>query len=121
MSDLVTWISISGMMEPTDLLFACLSPQNPKPYKMLMSKDVCLLVKSIARSFGFNPDLFSSRSVRIGANMELAAQGATDGERMSVLDHATLSVNSGYSRGLQERNPFSSDGALGGSGRCPYG
>ena len=112
MSDLVTWISISGMTEPTDLLFACLSPQNPKPYKMLMSKDVCLLVKSIARSFGFNPDLFSSRSVRIGANTELAAQGATDGERMSVLDHATLSVNSGYLRGLQERNPFSSDGAL---------
>ena len=112
MSDLITWISISGMNEPDDLLFACLSPQNSKPYKMLMSREVCQLVKSIAQSFGFNPDLFSSRSIRIGANTELAAQGATDGERMSVLDHATLSVNSGYLRGLQVRNPFSSDGAL---------
>ena len=106
MLDLVTWISISGMIEANDLLFACLSPQNARPYKMLMSKEVCVLVKSIARSFGFNPDLFSSRSIRIGANTELATQGATDGERMSVLDHATLSVNSGYLRGLQVRNPF---------------
>ena len=112
MCDLVTWMSMSGMTDPSDLLFACLSPQNTKPYKMLMSQEVCQLVKSIALSFGFNPDHFSSRSIRIGANTELAAQGATDGERMSVLDHATLSVNSGYLRGLQVRNPFSSDGSL---------
>ena len=112
MSDLITWVSISGLCEPEDLLFACLSPQNTRPYKMLMSKEVCQLVKSIARSFGFDPAHFSSRSIRIGANTELAAQGATDGERMSVLDHATLSVNSGYLRGLQARNPFSSDGNL---------
>jgi len=33
MLDLVTWISISGMIEANDLLFACLSPQNSRPYK----------------------------------------------------------------------------------------
>jgi uncharacterized metal-binding protein len=81
---------------------------------MFMSSDVASAVKDMAVQFGFDGKQHCTRSVRIGANMEHDVQGATDGERMAVLDHTTLSSNLKYLRPnlTRTRSTFSQDGAL---------
>ena len=117
MSDFVTWLSISGMQEPNDLLFARWDkvPNRSKPtYKHLLSKDVSTALKRVATSFDLNPSQFSTRSLRIGANVELSVQGASDGQRMSCLDHVTLTSNVKYMRSLltHDPTPLSTGGQL---------
>ena len=118
MADMVTWLSEFGLGEPEDLLFARFGrgTSNAKvpTYKMLMAVDLCTAIKDVACKFGFKKEHFSSRSLRIGANNEIAAQGGTDGERMATLDHATLSSNVLYLRSQTalRKNPLSADGAL---------
>jgi len=117
-TDFLEWKSIGGMKEPNDLLFArlerhanCRSPV----YNMLMAKDVNSAIKSIASEYGLNPAQFASRCLRIGANNEVAAMGGTDGDRMSLLDHSTLSSNVMYLRSHLSRRSMSvlaQDGAL---------
>ena len=117
MSDFVTWLNISGMQEPNDLLFArwdrVHNHKNPS-YRKLVSKDVSSALKRVANSFGLNPQQFSTRSIRIGANVELSVQGATDGQRMSCLDHGTLTSNVRYMRSLMTNDPtpLSAEGQL---------
>ena len=60
-----------------------------------------------------NPAQFSTRSLRIGANVELSVQGSTDGQRMNCLDHVTLESNLRYMCVLQsDPTPLSQDGLL---------
>jgi len=117
MSDFVTWLNISGMQENTDLLFArrdrVHNRINPS-VKCLTSKDVSTALKRVALSFGLNPQQFSTRSIRIGANVELSVQGVTDGQRMTCLDHVTLTSNVKYMRSLvtNDPTPLSEEGQL---------
>ena len=112
--DLLAWIPLSGRTLPGELLFSRTSFKSPTETKMLMSSDVAGAVKDIAIQFGFDGKQHSTRSVRIGANMEHDVQGATDGERMAVLDHTTLTSNLKYLRPnvSRTRSTFSQDGAL---------
>lgn len=112
--DLLAWIPLSGRTLPGDLLFSRTSFTSSAETKMLMSCEVAAAVKDIAVQFGFTGKQHSTRSVRIGANMEHDAQGATDGERMAVLDHTSLSSNLKYLRPhvTGTRSTFSQDGAL---------
>ncbi len=117
MSDFVTWLSISGMYNDNDLLFArwdTVHNRKTPTLKRLTSKDVSTALKRVAESFGFNAQQFSTRSIRIGANVELSAQGASDGQRMTCLDHVTLSSNVMYMRSLlnHDPTPLSSEGML---------
>ena len=117
MSDFVTWLNISGMQESNDLLFArwdrVHNLKNPT-YRKLVSKDVSSALKRVADSFGLNPQQFSTRSIRIGANVELSVQGASDGQRMNCLDHVTLTSNVKYMRSLltNDPTPLSAEGQL---------
>ena len=116
MSDLVTWLDISGMVHPGDLLFARLDipPGRKTPtLKKLQSKEVAAALKEVSTMFDLNPAQFSTRSLRIGANCELSVQGSTDGQRMNCLDHVTLESNLRYMRVLQsDPTPLSQGGAL---------
>ena len=117
MSDLVTWLNISGMQESNDLLFARwdrVHTQRSPSYKQLQSKDVSTALKRIAVSFDLDPRQFSTRSIRIGSNVELSVQGVTDGQRMGCLGHVTLSSNVRYMRSLMtdDPNPLSEEGQL---------
>ena len=121
MSDLVTWLNISGMQESNDLLFARwdrVHNHKAPSYKQLQSKDVSTALKRIASSFDMDPNQFSTRSIRIGSNVELSVQGVTDGQRMSCLGHVTLSSNVKYMRSLvtDDPNPLSEEGQLSMSG-----
>ena len=117
MSDFVTWLNISGMQESNDLLFArwdrVHNLKNPS-YRKLVSKDVSSAFKRVADSFGLNPQQFSTRSIRIGANVELSVQGVSDGQRMNCLDHVTLTSNVKYMRSLltNDPTPLSAEGQL---------
>jgi hypothetical protein len=116
MHDFVTWLHISGMIHPHELLFARMEllPSRKTPtYKQLQSKDVSTALKLISQSFNMNPTQFSTRSLRIGANVELTVQGSTDGQRMNCLDHVSLQSNVMYMRPLQsDPTPLSQGGAL---------
>ena len=116
MSDLVTWLDISGMIHPHDLLFARIDiPLGRKtPTKRnLQSKDVADAIKLVAQRFNLSPSQFSTRSLRIGANCELTVQGSTDGQRMNCLDHVTLDSNLRYMRALHsDPTPLSQGGSL---------
>ena len=116
MSDLVTWLDISGMINPDDLLFGRIDllPGRKQPTsKQLQSKEVAAALKEVSLSFDMNPAQFSTRSLRIGANVELSVQGSTDGQRMNCLDHVTLESNLRYMRVLQsDPTPLSQDGSL---------
>ena len=117
MSDFVTWLNISGMQESNDLLFARrdrVHNRNIPSLKCLTSKDVSTALKRVATSFGLNPQQFSTRSIRIGANVELSVQGVTDGQRMTCLDHVSLSSNVRYMRSLltNDPTPLSEEGQL---------
>jgi hypothetical protein len=117
MSDFVTWLNISGMQENSDLLFARRDRVHNRKIpsvKCLTSKDVSTALKRVASSFGLNPIQFSTRSIRIGANVELSVQGASDGQRMNCLDHVTLSSNVKYMRSLvtNDPTPLSEEGQL---------
>ena len=109
--DLIEWVTISGMSLPDDLLYARAVPH----YKKLVAKDVTSAIKDIAARFGFDNTQFASRSLRLGANNEIAAQGGSDGARMAVLDHAPLGGNLLYLRfhlATPAVTTFSYDGAL---------
>jgi len=116
MSDFVTWLDISGMVHPHDLLFARIdTPLGRKTptKKDLQSKDVADAIKLVAQQFNLNPAQFSTRSLRIGANCELTVQGSTDGQRMNCLDHVTLESNLRYMRALHsDPTPLSQGGTL---------
>ena len=117
MSDFVTWLNISGMQENSDLLFAKrerVHTRSIPSVKCLTSKDVSTALKRVATSFGLDPTQFSTRSIRIGANVELSVQGASDGQRMTCLDHVTLSSNVKYMRSLatNDPTPLSGEGQL---------
>ena len=116
MSDLVTWLDIYGMINPDDLLFGRIDllPGRKQPtFKQLQSKEVAAALKEVSLSFDMNPAQFSTRSLRIGANVELSVQGSTDGQRMNCLDHVTLESNLRYMRVLQsDPTPLSQDGSL---------
>jgi hypothetical protein len=116
MSDLVTWLDISGMIHPHDLLFARIDiplGRNTPTFKQLQSKEVAEALKLVSRSFDLNPAQFSTRSLRIGANCELTVQGSTDGQRMNCLDHVILESNLRYMRALQsDPTPLSQGGSL---------
>jgi hypothetical protein len=88
--------------------------RNIPSLKCLTSKDVSTALKRVATSFGLNPQQFSTRSIRIGANVELSVQGVTDGQRMTCLDHVTLSSNVRYMRSLltNDPTPLSEEGQL---------
>jgi len=116
MSDFVTWLDISGMIQSSDLLFARLDiPLGRKKatFKQLQSREVADALKEVSKSFDLNPKQFSTRSLRIGANVELSVQGSTDGQRMNCLDHVTLESNLRYMRALQsDPTPLSEGGSL---------
>ena len=117
-SDLLEWITISGMKQPSDLLFARLeirSNRKAPVYKMLMASDVNTAIKAIASEYGLNPAQYASRCLRIGPNNEVAAMGGSDGDRMSLLDHASLPSNVMYLRSTISRRSlsvFAQDGVL---------
>ena len=117
MSDFVSWLNISGMQESHELLFARrdrVHNRNIPSVKCLTSKDVSSALKRVAISFGLNPEQFSTRSIRIGANVELSVQGVSDGQRMTCLDHVTLTSNVRYMRSLltNDPTPLSEEGQL---------
>ena len=112
--DLLAWIPLSGRILPDELLFCRTSFKSTLETTKLRASDVTDAVKDIAQRFGFTGAQHNTRSVRIGANLEHDVQGATDGERMSALDHVTLSSNLRYLRPnvTRMRSTFSQDGAL---------
>lgn len=117
MADLLTWIRLSGMMSDEDLLFArtavVVRRKVTKLKRDLQSKDVSTAIKRVSESFNMDPARFSTRSLRIGANVELSAQGVTDGQRMNCLDHVSLDSNIRYLRAMQhDPNPLSEGGRL---------
>lgn len=117
LADLLTWIRISGMMLEQDLLFARSNIiRNRKVVaikRVLHSKDVSAALKHVAGTFQLDPAQYSTRSLRIGANVELSVQGVTDGQRMNCLDHVTLESNLRYMRALQsDPTPLSAGGSL---------
>ena len=113
-TDLLAWITLSGRTLPEELLFCRTSLKSPLETANLRSSDVTLAVKDIADRCGFDGKQHNTRSVRIGANLEHDVQGATDGQRCSALDHATLTSNLRYLRPnvTRTRTTFSQDGAL---------
>ena len=100
----ISWVSL-----PDDLFYVRALPRK------LFATKVTAAIKDIAARFGFNNAQFASRSLRLGANNEIAAQGGSDGARMGVLDHASLSSNLLYLRShlaTPAVSTFSQDGAL---------
>jgi hypothetical protein len=107
-SDLLQWIKESGMRHPDDLLFARLERVGHRKvptYKMLQSSDIAAAVKRVVAELGLDPSRFSTRSLRIGANVEAGAQGANGGQRMAILDHADENTNEMYLRAMHSRDP----------------
>ena len=99
------------MTLPDDVLYSRAFPQ----FKKLVAKDVNAAIKDIASRYGFDSSQFASRSLRLGANTEITAQGGSDGDRCGILDHATLSSNIIYLRShltTPAVSTFSHDGAL---------
>ena len=116
-SDLLQWMKDSGVHEPTDLLFSrldCVGRRTKATYKCLQSSDVSTAIKRVVAELGLDSTRFGTRSLRIGANVEVDAQGATSGQRMMVLDHTDEANNERYLRALQHRdpNPLSAGGTV---------
>ena len=106
--DLLQWIKESGVHEPTDLLFSrleCVGTRTKATYKCLQSSDVSAAIKRVGAELGLDPARFNTRSLRIGANVEVDAQGATSGQRLMVLDHSSEVNNERYLRAMQHRDP----------------
>ena len=117
LSDLLQWIRESGMREQSDLLFARLDRVGNRrtvTYRMLQSSDIAGAIKRVAAELGLDPSRFSTRSLRLGANVEVSAQGATSSQRMMVLDHTEEKNNDLYLRAMHHRdpNPLSAGGTV---------
>ena len=117
LADLLDWIKGSGMREQTDLLFARwdrVGNRLTATYKMLQSSDIANAIKRVVAEEGLDPARFSTRSCRIGANVEVSAQGASSGQRMMVLDHTDERNNELYLRAMHHRdpNPLSAGGSV---------
>lgn len=117
LTDLLQWIKESGMRGHNDLLFARLERvgnRRTATYKMLQSADVAAAIKRVVAELGLDPARYSTRSLRIGANVEMGAQGATSSQRMSILDHAEEKTNVMYLRAMHNRdpNPLRAGGSL---------
>ena len=113
-SDLLEWLPLSGSRLSEDLLFCRPQLKSPLETKMLMYNEVTKAIKDVADTFGFNVKQFNTRGFRIGANNELAAQKASDGERCANLGHASLKNNLIYFRASLQSDisTFAQDGAL---------
>jgi len=115
--DLILWLKDSGLHEQTDLLFSrsdFIGNRKSATDKCLQSSDVSAAIKRVVAELGLDPTRFATRSLRIGANVEVDAQGATSGQRMMVLDHTVESNNERYLRAMQHRdpNPLSAGGRV---------
>jgi len=115
--DLLQWIKDSGMHEPTNFLFSrleCVGTRKKATCKCLKSSDVTAAIKRVVAEIGLDTARFNTRSLRIGANVEVDAQGATSGQRLMVLDHSSEVNNERYLRAMQHRdpNPLSAEGKV---------